>query len=82
MDGSTNREGSGVRIILENLRHEKISKAFRLDFLVSNNEAKYEALLIGLKMAKDLDVKAVHVFCDSKLVCTQINGEFETRVPE
>ena len=68
VDGPTNWDGSGIEIVLESLRHEKISKAFKLDFLVSNNEAEYEALLTGLKMAKDLDIKSIHVFCDSKLV--------------
>ena len=81
MDGSTNREGSGIRIVLENSKLEKISKAFKLDFPVSNNEAEYEALLTRLKMAKDLDIKAVHVFCSSKLVSTRINAEFEDKEP-
>ncbi|KAL5544494.1 hypothetical protein UlMin_008278 [Ulmus minor] len=39
------------------------------------------ALLTGLKMARELDVKAIHVFCDSKLVSAQINTEFQAREP-
>ncbi|KAL5577126.1 hypothetical protein UlMin_018825 [Ulmus minor] len=32
-------------------------------------------------MARELDVKAIHVFCDSKLVSAQINTEFQAREP-
>ena len=66
VDGSMNWEDSRIGVVLESPRHEKICKAFKLDFLVSNNGAKYEALLTGLKMTRDLDIKAIHVFCDSK----------------
>ena len=76
-----NREGSGIEIVLESLRREKVLKAFKLGFPVSNNEAEYETLLTGLKMAKDLNVKAIHEFCDSKLVSAQINTEFQAREP-
>ncbi|KAL5551045.1 hypothetical protein UlMin_001221 [Ulmus minor] len=81
VDESTNQEGSGIGIVLESPKQEKVLKALRLEFLVSNNEAEYEALLTGLKMARELDVKAIHVFCDSKLVSAQVNTEFQAREP-
>ena len=74
-------EGSRIGIVLEYSYHDKISKAFRLYFPVSDNEIEYEALLIGLKMAKDLDIKAIQVFYDSKHMSAQINFEFEAREP-
>ena len=58
---------------MESPKQEKVLKALRLEFLVSNNEAEYEALLTGLKMARELDVKSIQFFCDSKLVSAQIN---------
>ncbi|KAL5561881.1 hypothetical protein UlMin_031628 [Ulmus minor] len=81
VNGSTNQDGSGIGIVLESPKQEKVLKALRLEFSVSNNEAEYEALLIGLKMARELDVKAIHVFCDSKLVSAQVNTEFQAREP-
>ena len=81
VDESMNWEGSGIEIVLENPRHEKILRAFKLDFLVSNNEVEYEALLTRLKMARDLDIKAIHIFCDSKLVSAQVNTEFQALEP-
>ncbi|KAL5583004.1 hypothetical protein UlMin_015446 [Ulmus minor] len=32
-------------------------------------------------MARELDVKAIHIFCDSKLVSAQVNIEFQAREP-
>ena len=56
-------------------------KALRLGFPVSNNEVEYEALLTGLRMAKELGIKAIRVFYDSNLVSVQINTEFQAREP-
>ena len=42
--------------------------SYKLLFPYSNNEAKYEALVVGLKVAKRLGIKKLKVFWDSKLV--------------
>ena len=42
--------------------------AYNLLFPYLNNEAKYEALVLGLKVAKRLGIKKLKVFWDSKLV--------------
>ena len=51
-----------------------IEKSLRLNFSATNNEAEYEALLIGMMM---LGGKAVRVFSDSKLVVGQVRGDLE-----
>ena len=48
-------------------------------FSTSNNEAEYEALIIGLKLTKDLEAQELKVFGDSQLVVGQVNEEFEAR---
>ncbi|KAL8135308.1 hypothetical protein AgCh_010101 [Apium graveolens] len=50
-----------------------------LDFLTTNNEAEYEALIVGLSLAGTLRVKNLKVCGDSKLVISQVKGEFEAR---
>ena len=37
-------------------------------FSASNNEVEYEALIIGLKIAKELESQELKVFSDSQLV--------------
>ena len=45
-----------------------IEKSLRLDFSVTNNEAEYEALMMGMAMVQRMGGKSVKVFSDSRLV--------------
>ena len=45
-----------------------IEKSLRLNFSATNNEAEYEALLMGMMMVQKMGGKVVRVFSDSKLV--------------
>ena len=56
-----------------------IEKSLRLDFSVTNNEVKYEALLVGMTMVQKMGGKIVEVFSDSRLVVGQVKGELEAR---
>ena len=38
------------------------------DFQMTNNQAKYETLIVGLKLVKDLGVKSLIAKSDSQLV--------------
>ena len=44
-----------------------------------NNEAEYEALLIGMTMVQRMGGKSVKVFLGSRLVIGQVKGEFEAK---
>lgn len=57
----------------------KLERLLRLGFRASNNEAEYEALITGLRAAKNLKVKEVEMFSDSRVVVSQIEGSFEAR---
>ncbi|XP_024009474.1 uncharacterized protein LOC112084555 [Eutrema salsugineum] len=78
-DGSSSHKGSGVGIRLKSPEGEIIEQSFRLDFLASNNEAEYEALISGLQLAKGIGAKHVHAYCDSQLVANQFHGEYKTK---
>ena len=54
-----------------------IEKSLKLNFLPTNNEAEYEALLRGMMMVQKMGGKAVRVFSDSKLVMRQVRGDLE-----
>ena len=51
----------------------------RLDFLTTNNEAEYEALVAGLDLAKAAGAGNLIVHCDSQVITSQINGEYKCR---
>jgi ribonuclease HI/transposase InsO family protein len=48
----------------------------------SNNEAEYEALIIGLSIALEMKILFIYVFGDSQLVVRQLNGIYEVRKTE
>ncbi|XP_075663198.1 uncharacterized protein LOC142632734 [Castanea sativa] len=78
-DGASNRKGAGVGVVLISPEKLVIEKSLRLGFPATNNEAKYEALLVGSQMVRHLGGKVVRVFYDSRLVVGQVNGEFEAK---
>uniref|UniRef100_A0A2N9GS79 RNase H type-1 domain-containing protein n=1 Tax=Fagus sylvatica TaxID=28930 RepID=A0A2N9GS79_FAGSY len=45
----------------------------------ARNEAKYEALLTGLRIAKVLGATTLRVQSDSQLIVGQVNGEYEAK---
>ncbi|XP_030964538.1 uncharacterized protein LOC115985779 [Quercus lobata] len=51
----------------------------RLDFPTTNNVAEYEALVAGLDLARAAGAKNIIVHCDSQVVTSQINGDYECK---
>ena len=51
----------------------------RLQYQTTNNEAKYEALLKGLELAKSLGTVSVVVHGDSQLIINQVNRMCEAK---
>ena len=68
-------------LVLVSLKKITIEKSLRLDFSTTNNEAEYEALLVGMIMVQKMGGKAVEVFSDSRLVVVQVQGELEAIDP-
>ena len=56
-----------------------IEKSLKLDFSATNNEAEYEVLLIGMAMVQQMGGKSIKLFSDSRLVVSQVRGEFEVK---
>uniref|UniRef100_A0A2N9IWS2 Integrase catalytic domain-containing protein n=1 Tax=Fagus sylvatica TaxID=28930 RepID=A0A2N9IWS2_FAGSY len=72
-------KGAGAGAMLVSPEGLILEQAVRLGFLASNNEAEYEALLIGLRSAIRLGADRLQVFCDSQLVVNHISGEYLAR---
>ena len=51
-------------------------------FKTRNNQGEYEALLAGLKFAKELGVQTLVVKGDSQLVIGQARGKFQAKEPQ
>jgi ribonuclease HI len=78
-DGSSCGKGGGVGILLISPRGEMFECAIPIQPTVTNNQAKYEALLKGLQYLKGAKAISVEIFGDSELVMKQLNGQYECR---
>ena len=68
INGAANQRGSGVGLVVISLEKIIIEKSLRLGFPATNNEAEYEALLIGMTMVQKMGgriprSKNTHVRC-------------------
>ncbi|GJW21794.1 reverse transcriptase domain-containing protein [Tanacetum coccineum] len=68
--------GSGAGLILTSQEGTEFTYALRFQFTASNNEAEYEALIAGLRIAEQMGVPSVHVSVNSKLVANQVLGAY------
>jgi hypothetical protein len=67
-DGSLKLDGGGMRVLFISPKGEQLKYVFQILFKVSNNEAKYEALLHRLRLAVSLGIKRLLVYGDSLLI--------------
>ena len=51
-------------------------------FHLTNNQAEYQALILGLKLAKKNFIKELTCFLDSELAVKQLNGEYKVKNSE
>jgi ribonuclease HI len=72
-DGSNSVQGAGEGVVLISPQGDKLKYVSRMSFSeASNNEAGYEALLHGIKMAKACGATRLKIFGDSNLVIQQV----------
>jgi ribonuclease HI len=72
-DRSNRVQGAGAGVVLISPQGDKLKYVLRMSFPQdSNNEAEYEALLHGMKMAKACGATQLKIFEDSNLVVQQV----------
>ena len=67
-DGSSSKEGARASIVLISPGGEIISLMHKLEFVATNNTTEYEALILGLRAAKDLCIQQIYFYGDSKFI--------------
>ena len=81
VDGASNARGAGAGVVLTNPDKEKLRYALRFEFKASNNEAEYEALIVGLELANKLGAQNLRIHCDSQLIVNQVKGDYAAKEP-
>ena len=76
-DDSSMEKSAGARIVIISLKGIKTTLSFNLAFKCTNNQAEYEALVIGLEILMELGEQEVHIIGDSQLVLRRLTGEYK-----
>ncbi|KAL0458486.1 UNVERIFIED_CONTAM: hypothetical protein Slati_0475800 [Sesamum latifolium] len=79
VDESSTVQDSGASIVITSPQGEDLEFAIKLDFKASNNEAEYEALVIGMRMAHEAGVRRLLAYSDSQLIVKQVEGTYEAK---
>ncbi|KAL0333977.1 UNVERIFIED_CONTAM: hypothetical protein Sangu_1553900 [Sesamum angustifolium] len=64
VDGSSTSSAGGAGILLQGPGGVEIEVVVRFDVPTTNNKAEYEALVIGLQMALEVNVKQLDIYAD------------------
>ena len=75
-DGASAQNSAGAGIVLISPANENIQLSYKLDFKTTNNVAEFEALLLGVKVAKEMGIMCVKIFGDADLIIQQVNNTF------
>ena len=67
-DGSSSSIGAGAGVVFKSPSQETISLSYKLEFEVTNNVVEYEALVLGLRAAKEMGIREMAVFGDAELI--------------
>jgi ribonuclease HI len=81
-DGASSREVVGVGLVFFSPSQETISLSYKLEFETTNNVAKYEALVLGLRSAKDMGIEEILVFGDVELIVQKIRNIYQAKHPK
>jgi ribonuclease HI len=76
-DGLLKLEGAGAGVLLISPTGEQLKYVLQIFWEVSNNEAEYEALLHGLRLAASLGINRLLVYGDSAVVINQVNKSWD-----
>ena len=78
-DGASTQSLAGAGVVLISPSKENIHLSYKLDFKTTNNIEEYEALLLGLKDAKDMGIMCMRIFGDTDLIIQQVNNTFQAK---
>src|SRR3954470_1330828 len=76
-DGSKLRNGLGAGIVLTSPKRDQPKYVLQIHFAASNNVAEYEALIHGLKVAKEIGIRRILCYGDSDLVVQQVSDNWD-----
>ena len=62
---SSNRQARGVNVVFISLEEDRIECMIQLEFHITNNDAKYKALVVGLDLTRAAGAENIIIHYDS-----------------
>ncbi|XP_026416093.1 uncharacterized protein LOC113311475 [Papaver somniferum] len=81
VDGSSNKDGSGLGLVFTTPKGKKMVHSFKMEFKATNNVTEYEAVIHALRMIVEMGIHDVRLTSDSQLVIRQITGQYAIHDP-
>ncbi|XP_070022770.1 uncharacterized protein [Nicotiana sylvestris] len=81
-DGAANFKGVSIGEVLVSETGQYYLVSAKLRFPCTNNMAEYEAYILGLNMAVEMNIKKLLVIGDSNLLVHHVQGEWDTKNPK
>jgi hypothetical protein len=78
-NGASSSEGAGVGVVFVSPCQETISLSYKLEFEATNNVVEYEALVLGLRDAKEIGIEKVTMFGDAELIVQQVINAYRAK---
>ncbi|HLW00405.1 MAG TPA: ribonuclease HI family protein [Ktedonobacterales bacterium] len=78
--GSRGNPGpAGAGVVIESATGKLLAQGRKFLGKITNNQAEYQALILGLQAVKRYQPAAVQVLMDSELVVHQMNGRYQVK---
>ncbi|XP_014498932.1 uncharacterized protein LOC106760004 [Vigna radiata var. radiata] len=79
VDGSACKAGGGAGIVLVGPNDMVVEQSIIFKFKASNNQTKYEALIAGMELARDVGADSLACYTDSQVVEGHMNGNYQVK---
>ena len=76
-DGSLKLGGAGASVLFVSPNGKQLKFVLQIHWPATNNEAEYEALPHGLRVAVSLGIKRLLIYGDSSMVINQVNKDWD-----
>jgi ribonuclease HI len=74
-DGSLKLGGAGAGVLFISPNRRQLKYILQILWPATNNEAEYEALIHGLRVAASLGIKCLLIYGDSYVMVNQVNKD-------
>ena len=78
-DGAVNVCGNGVGAVIISSDKKQYPVSVKLQFGCTNNTAEYEACILSLGAALEMNIRKINVYGNSMLIICQVKGEWQTK---